>query len=484
MLQCTSDPDLAHDTRIAAPIIVDDEGIVTYWATGGIRLQRVKYEYKREPAVGNSVTPAYIPGYYYLPTDLTLEFQRSGSLTRADFQRICNSCGDENSLRKLLRAPDHTITEEIWTNIRVGVDILLLGFVFFTVWKLRRVFSRRVVLSGLAVVALLFAGWIARMSLDLGYRTRFFITQVACRNSILAAAYRGWHYPIWYQEVTPPEVLGVLVGLLRDPNPQIRYLAVSYLETASYHQGVNILNLSAVEGAEDNLRAIAMESDAVLATPALSLLGFFDDEPNIEFLRAKLNGRTNDPTVRRDALYGLARTGDSRAIGDVIACTKETDVTLRKIAIMQLGNFDDQRGVDIIAQILQSSDEASSEDALFALDLFGKLHPKHDISSKTDPALLAAAGNTGFPSRYREELAMSISDVPTQVQAYENLLEFPGSKYGESFTWCQTDAVDWLKSFHSAAKSALPMLQKMLQDPRTDPRLRGDLRDAIKSISQ
>ncbi|MGB8354933.1 MAG: HEAT repeat domain-containing protein [Chthoniobacteraceae bacterium] len=473
-----ADPDLARDTRMAAPIAAYPGGAVDYWATCGIRLQRVKYEYKWEPAVGPGVMPVYVPGYYYLPTDITLEFQKPGILTRAEFQRMCDSCMDEASLRRLLDAPDRTGAREIWRDVCTVALLLLAGIALFFAWKARRVFSRRVVLSTLAVVALLFAAWVAVMFFDQGYRTRFFVRQIASRNSFLAMVYRDrYRYPFWKNKLIPPATLRVLVDLLRDADPQVRYVAVNYLDTIR-------LELSGIENAEENLREAAGDSDPLIAAPALSLLGFFKDDRNVEFLRATLKDVTNNEAVRAGAVYGLGRTGDPRGIDDVVACARQTNAGLRDAAVYMLGSYDDPRCINLIAELVQSPDVIVSSRALSALDRFKYLHPGRDVSNTMDPALLSAACITTFTPGHRRGLAMDIHNNPTRLLAYENMLLVPGSQDAKSMAETQGYAAWGLADMKSAASDAIPAMQKVIEDPQTAPDARKKIEETIKYIQR
>jgi len=474
-----TDPDLARDTRVASPIAAYPGGAVDYWATCGIRLQRVKYEYKREPAVGPGVTPVYVPGYYYLPTDITLEFQKSGILTRAEFQRMCDSCTDEASLRRLLGAPDRAGARKIWRDVAAVALLLLAGVALIYAWKTRRAFSRRVVLSALGVVALVFAAWVAMMFFDQGYRTRFFVKQIASRNPILAMICRDrYHYSYWDKKDIPPAVLRALVDLLRDDDPQVRYVAVNYLG-ATWGE-----NLYGVENAEKNLREAAGDSDPLIAAPALSLLGLFKDDRNVEFLRTTLNDVTNTESVRAGAVYGLASTADPHGIDDVVTCARQAGEGLRYAAIYMLGSYDDPRCIALIADLVPSPDIIVSSRALSALDRFKYLHPGRNLSDIIDPALLAAACDTTFKYSHREMLAAKIQDISKRALAYENMLWFPDSQDAKSAMECQLYAVRGLEEMKSAASSVIPVMQKMLEDPKTVPEVRKRLEEGIKYLQR
>jgi hypothetical protein len=473
-----ADPDLARDARIAAPVAASPQGSVAYWATGGIRFQRVKYEYKREPVVGPEVKPVFVPTYYYLPTDVTLEFARTGSLTREEFRKLCDSCADEASLRRLLHAPDHSpgqFSKIAWTSaILIGTGGLLL-----LAWMLLRRLSRRAFIAGFAAVIVLCSAWSARMVFDLNYRTRFLIKEIASRNMILASIYEARVVlPYQWADDGSPKFMRSLAGLLNDPDPEVQYLAMEYL--GPFH-------LNKVEGADvvETLRKIAAESDPVLSPMAFSYLGAFHDDRTVAFLLAKIRDTGSNPKERAAAILGLSKEDpDPRMIEVVLACSRESNREMQFAAALFLAAYDDPRCIDRIVEMLQSSDQNLSRVGLWAWERFRSENSKHDVSARMDPILLEAARNTAFGARFRAHLADVIHDQPMRILALESLLTNPSMESNRESLESRHAAAWRLEDIKSAAQTAIPIMKAILADAGTDPRARQDLEDAIAKLQK
>ncbi len=473
-----ADPDLARDTRVATPIMVESDGAVHYWGTGGVRLQRVKYEYEQTPTITGAIKAHFVPGYYYLPTDVSLEFQRPSALTGAEFRRLCDSSADETTLRHLLQAPLAAATIAPFSQILVGAFLFLLVMPIFFGWRTNRALTRRVALSALAVATLFVMGWIAFMTFDEAYRIHFFIRHVASKNSLLAMSYGQRHF---YHGLSPeptPAALRALVDLLHDPDRQTRYLAITYLMLSDTQK------LPAVDHARANLCEVALGSDPDLAPLAYYLLGMFRDDGNVAFLRAALKNVDSDEGMREAALSGLARTGDPQVIEDVIACGHSPEATLRIAAGRAIGNFDDPRSVDLIAEMLPSSDARISRAAFISFERLTVGRPHRDVFEQIDPALLAAVRVASFTPYHRQQMAREIHDVSLRVLAYESLLVSPSSTRRMSEADCQADAAEELGDLKSAAAGALPTLESTLRNPQTAPYVQIQVQKAIKSISR
>lgn len=96
------DPDLAADARVVAPLFQPRQHATRYWATFGVRLQRVQYVFVDPPALGATVTARLVPAEVYLTTDTMGEFTREGAelLTRADFRRQLDALADWPTARR------------------------------------------------------------------------------------------------------------------------------------------------------------------------------------------------------------------------------------------------------------------------------------------------------------------------------------------------------------------------------------------------
>jgi len=81
-------------------------------------------------------------------------------------------------------------------------------------------------------------------------------------------------------------------------------------------------------------------------------------------------------------------------------------------------------------------------------------------------------------------LAAKIQDISKRALAYENMLWFPDSQDAKSAMECQLYAVRGLEEMKSAASSVIPVMQKMLEDPKTVPEVRKRLEEGIKYLQR
>ena len=99
----TDDPDLAADTRVIVPVAEDlRRGVISVWATSGIRFSRLKTNYVSEapPRVRTSEAEEWTPlkpeqldeATYLLPVDefVSAQVLSSRILNRKEFQDLCN----------------------------------------------------------------------------------------------------------------------------------------------------------------------------------------------------------------------------------------------------------------------------------------------------------------------------------------------------------------------------------------------------------
>ncbi|MDP6439350.1 MAG: hypothetical protein QGH74_06930 [Candidatus Brocadiia bacterium] len=108
------DPDLACDTRVAVPILVDPmRDRTTLWATLGVRLSHLEASYARPPFVRptgsggtwQSVEPDLLGvSRYVIPVDDFAEFDLPGSdaLTRAELRAICDQYQTKDDILRAL----------------------------------------------------------------------------------------------------------------------------------------------------------------------------------------------------------------------------------------------------------------------------------------------------------------------------------------------------------------------------------------------
>ena len=329
----------------------------------------------------------------------------------------------------------------------------------------------------LIVAGMLLAGWIALLCLDTGYRIKFFVRHIANHSPPMASAYVSRAYSYRSVEEMRSGELKAMVDLLSDANPQVRYIA------ASYFGWLRDVNLSGVEGIEENIRKIADGADPLPAAQALYALGLFPAESNFEFLQSKVHDRTIDEAVRVAALNGLVRTANPKGVDDVISCARLSDGELRGLAIRNLGNYDSEEAINLIAELLSSNDLCSTPRgrvpvsglALEALERFNYKHPERDLSGKMDPPLLKACITT-LSSYEQTKCVEMIQDESMRLSAYENMLLSHGKGWAE---YSQERAIAGLRGMKSSAEEAILILEKAFSNPNISPKIRQQIERTI-----
>jgi HEAT repeat protein len=485
----SADPDLSRDTRVAVPISqYPGGGPVRYWATGGVRLERVKYTYVAEPDV-QGVEPVFVPTFYYLPTDISLEFEKSGAgpLTREEFRNICDGCRDEAALRRRLgaRSDSDPRTRQPVVIACIIAVLIIVGFLLFRK-TLSQTLIRAAMRLALLAVALLLVIGIVVLVVSPSRRLKFIVRHVAGRNTGLGLLVQmRLFYPYCYEREPPAYVIRSLADLLSDENPQVRYLAVEYLGSVLMESPRDPEAVAAIRDIEGALRTAAADPVAEVAGGALMLLGNYRNEHNIELLRSRLRTHKGNEPVCVGALVGLSRIPDAKALDEILPYTKDPRRGVRFFAISQLGRYGDERAALRIAELLQAPDELSVRRALSAV----RIHNDKDLAdsafSKTiDPVLLAGARTVSFSAYLRGGMADNIADIPSRILAYESLLTHPSAGKHETAEDCQVYAANQLGGLKSEAASAVPALQKTLEDPNTKPKARRAVTDALKRIQE
>jgi len=488
LAEVSADPDLSRDTRVAVPIFHYPGGPVRYWATGGIRLERVKYRYINEPDV-DGVEAIFVPTFYYLLTDISLEFEKPSAspLTRAEFRQICDSCQDEVSLRRLLGARSDSDQRATWSVVvSCVIAVLIVACLILLRRKLSRALIRKVIRLALAAVAVLLVVGILVLVFCPSYRLKVIVRHVASRNIGLGLFVQmRLFYPYYYDQEPPAYMIRSLADLLSDDNAQVRYLAMTYLHSISMESPKDPETVGAVRDIEDALRTAADDPVSEVANGALMLLGNYSNDRNLDLLRSKLKSHKSNELVCMGALIGLADIGDAGALEEVLPYTKDPRRLVRRIAISQLGRYTNERATRRIAELLQSSDELSSRAALSAVRAHNdKDRADAEFSKVIDPILLAAARTVSFSAEHREGLADNIPGVASRILAYEDLLLHPSAGKYETAEDCQIHGANKLAELRLEATSAIPTLQKVLEDPNTKGKVRRAITDALKRIGE
>jgi hypothetical protein len=463
------DPDLAVDTRVAAPITARPDGPVRHWATGGVRLERVEYRYRDLPTVSREVRPAFVPTLLYLPTDVFLEFEHSAGvpLTRAEFRAICDRSPSEAALRTALGAAPASrrgggLRWLLVAALLVAAAAIAMG------WRLRgrlpamwAARPKRLLLKTTLVAAAALAVFVLALVVSPWLRTRFLVKWVAQVNTHTGLVVENWFFNHASQSAADH-----LADLLSDPDAQTRYLAVRCLYGAWIGLSSEKGSVAQVPGMKARLQAAASDEVPEVAAQALWMLRDFHDEQNLDFLLARLDEVRGLDWLCASAVAALGANGSPRALEAILPFTRDARKMVRRQAVGALGDYRDERAARRLAELIGSTDERDSSGAVYEMGRSVGRNP--NFSTIYDPALLTAAQTVTFSPRYRSELAANISDRQTRVQAYLHIFRQPSADKSTSAEGCRARVAEELARLCPKQRLDAKRLAELTADPKID----------------
>lgn len=206
-----------------------------------------------------------------------------------------------------------------------------------------------------------------------------------------------------------PEVLNGLASALNDPDPQVRQLAS---ETLSKHGGTRTIEVlvAAIESpnprarlaavsalglmggqADAALRKVAQEADGELQLEAATLLAEHGDSSGASTVLAAIQTDTNRHTNRhvRALRAVMANTGaDTALLRGLAELLKSANAPLRDFVATELGQINDRKTVDVLAEVITEGNREATKAAVKALGLVG---------DKAHAVLRAVADKGGDP---------------------------------------------------------------------------------------
>ena len=419
------DPDLARDTRVAVPIAVEPGVRAHYWATGGVRLQRVAYEYDFKPYVAGNVEVTYAPAYYYLPTDIFLEFERPSSepLTRSEYRVLCDRCQDEDALRTALGSSAWHVRFR-WQIFFGCFALLLISAAMLWCYRnrlreLKQVTQKRWTKSlwrGTKLAGAVCLGlWIIGVMSFKEYRTKLIVRYVTCIDIVAVLLDSR------FSDDHSRDNIAALVDLHADDDPQTRYLASRYLQQSWPPNEKAALVLKEIPSVKTRLQEAARDPVSEVAANSILLLGYFKDRQNVDFLLNLLRSERHIDAHCMATVTSLAKIGDPQALDSVIQLIDDPRASIRRHVAWSLAGYDDQRAVAKLSDLLQSLCYRTRHGAIEGI---GRSRRKFDPGWKSDynAALLAAARETHIPWNDRCYMADNITDPDLAAEAYAFLL--------------------------------------------------------------
>ncbi len=479
------DSDLGRDTRIAVPILYWPGGPVRYWATGGISLERVVCKYNEEPEIFGSIEPVFTPTYYYLPTDIFLEFEQSADtlLTRDKFRSICNQHKNEKSLRKELGAIEAKQGGNFLVYIAIVIMLIVAGF---TAHRFRKkLFSmniRRISLTIIICTSVLLILWIAALKTYPAYRTRVLVKVLAALAHGFDGSLVAGIESIIFRQCDSLESVTELTHLIADQNPQVRYNAVRLLVRLSpsfglvgYGRGEKYIRQ--IPELENTLRAAVDDEVFEVASYSALMLGSFKNDANTELLISRLKSKKHIGFFCENALRTLGRSCDSKALDTILSFTNDNRDNVRNAAFWFLFNFNDQRAAQRLAELVLSGDEKMSNRACTKLRWLFEKFPHPSWEDQFNTTVLEYAGKTEFSAKHRLELAHHITRAGLKADAYLAILRSPEHGKTDSVSKSCTDAVF---SLSELGHSGIPGLREALKYP--DPDVQKAASKALENI--
>lgn len=288
----------------------------------------------------------------------------------------------------------------------------------------------------------------------------------------------SWHFvePYFSRRPMPPSMIHALAGLLSDPDLRVRKAAMALINKATLLRKNENAFLASAE-IQEKLRALVNDADHQIVQDALFYFGRNKSEENISFFLGILKRHRANETACWTALMCLSEWDDLPLLDDILPLANDSRPDIANAAIIVLSNYDDQRVLDIIARDLQSPDCYSG--AVIAIRNFKKHFPLRDISAQMDPGLLDMSRKNTVEKVMRVLFPRLIKDREMQIQAWEALLSDPST---DSPYLCQMDALVALREMTPPPDSAIPMLEKLLKDPATNPDVRAKTEAVLKKI--
>jgi HEAT repeat protein len=464
----TDDPDLAADTRFAAPICTWPGGPVRYWGTGGVRLERVEYRYRRKPRVTGNVDPTLVPAVLYLPTDIFLEFERRSPvpLTRREYRALCDAHADEDALRLALGAAPRPRRAGIiwpilgWCLAAVLAVALVWRFRKFmrTLWARRP--KRLLLKSSLAAVGfavlflVLFFSWPR-------FRVKFLVKYFAPINVPAGLIVEAR----MFNNSSLAEI-DALADMLSDEDPQVRYLASRYLTSAWSGRYGDEETATKIPGLKERLQAAANDDVPDVAANALFMLGDFNDEQNVEFLLRKLRDARNLDILCWRTVFALGQTGSPRALDAILPFAQDRRRMMRWAVLLALGKFPDERAATALEKAVCSDNQRDRSWALSSITSLQRLQPAWKL--RFDRVLLTAARRKDYRPYHRFELASGIEGKPLRAEAYLTIFRAPSSHRRTSEENCREEAYEKLAELCPGRKLNVERLAELTRAPDVD----------------
>lgn len=294
--------------------------------------------------------------------------------------------------------------------------------------------------------------------------------RLAAISSHFIAPYRESHKRL------PASMVRALADMLSDHDALVRRETLRFLDGTSY-EGENFPQFAALPDFREKLKQLVNDRDPDTVDLALGFLAKTGDAENISFFRGVLKRYSSNERICAAAIFELGEIRDPRALDDILPFVHDGRKSVVCAALLGAAHYDDPRALNTLAEMLSSPDYNFC--ATRSLRYFKYTFPQRDISEQMDPALLKASGNNAVDGYRRAEIPSLIQDRSMQIQAWENLLSNPSLSNPLE---CQLDALEALVRMKPMPPNLISILQKLLVDPATDPKVHARAESALNNI--
>jgi len=221
----------------------------------------------------------------------------------------------------------------------------------------------------------------------------------------------------WLEEHPSAAAATALVDLMRNSDPQVRYLAARFVPSAWPRD-----EQEAPPDLDTRLRAVAEDSIPQVRGAALWALACYPSRENETFLVGRLAAEKHVDNTCSNILRSLRRIGRPGAIDTVLPFTGDPRRHVRSLAWEYLTLFDDDRVTQRLAEVLLLPDPAVSHDAASGVYTFMSVHADSPHLAQIRAALVRCALDPSRSPSHRTEMADHIDDQEKKAQAYASIL--------------------------------------------------------------
>ena len=316
------DPDVGADARCLVPLQADGNGHRCP-AIVGVRLEAVVCRWVEEPAVMGKVAPSFVPARWWLPSPCPLVTTVATIPTAADFRARCDTIQEVAGLYAsfgqaapvLRQAPPAR-----WPWILAGGGICVLLVLVVVIWFRLSWRGRLISAASVVLITAVIIGWLV-MAPPYGL-VRWVVREVVPMHANSAQVLREALYG-WGRE----HANRLLIDLITDQDPQIRYLA------SWWHLAAEPKRLTSSE-----LRILKAACTDAIPEVAYTAWRY----------RCRSGESTADLIAELEATTATVRSGATGARLELLTCTQRSETEVSACALRLADTSNDEQRSEVI----------------------------------------------------------------------------------------------------------------------------------------